>query len=443
MGKHARRRQPSRMAARAATTAGAIAVVVGAGAIPANAAAKAPATRPDKGPDADLAHMQNDLPSVEQGGTAQKPNTLSAATATHVTLPSPVGKYPVGTTSLHLRDTSRPDPYISGSTSRDLMVQVWYPAASTTGYASAPWLQSAAASKFLSRQGLTSSQVSLPTTAGHTTAPVATAAGKLPVIFYDTGLRSDRSLGTTLVQDMASRGYVVVMVDHTHDANEVQFPNGSLQLGNLPSVIHASDILSVRSKDTSFTLDELTAITKGQNPTVEHSTLPTGLASTMDMSRVGVFGWSLGGAEAGTAMYNDKRIKVGADLDGTFYGPVATNGVGDRPFMLMSAESHNLSTDSSWRSFWPKVTGTKYDVRVAGTKHLSFSDNEELLPQEASALHLSSSQLQSELGTITPSRAITVERAYLAAFFGQQLKHETWSILNGPSSSYPEVSFVK
>ncbi|WP_037577831.1 alpha/beta hydrolase family protein [Phaeacidiphilus oryzae] len=456
MGKHARRRQPNRIAARAATTAGALAVVIGAGAIPANAATKAATARPDTdpakggdlqhdggGPDATLSQMQNDLPTLPQkssGSTTMSPRALTAPTK--VTLPAPIGKYPVGTVSLHLRDTSRPDPYVSGTTYRDLMVQVWYPAAATTGYGNSPWLATNAANSFLSRQGLNSSQVSLPTTAGHTGAPVLTSAGKLPVIFYSTGLRSDRSLGTTLVQDMASRGYIVVMVDHTHDANEVQFPNGSLQKGALPSVIHASDILAVRSADISFTLNELTAITKGTNPTVEKSALPTGLSTTMDMSKVGIFGWSLGGAEAGTAMYNDSRIKAGFNLDGTFYGTVASKGLGKRPFMLMSAQSHNLSTDSSWRSFWAATTGTKYDVRVAGTKHLSFSDNEYLLPQEASRLGMSTTQLQSELGTISQTRAVTVERAYLAAFFGSQFKGEKWSILNGPSSSYPEVSFV-
>jgi len=43
-------------------------------------------------------------------------------------LPAPTGRCPVGTVSLWLTDTSRPDPWAAGVNARELMVSLWYPA---------------------------------------------------------------------------------------------------------------------------------------------------------------------------------------------------------------------------------------------------------------------------------------------------------------------------
>ena len=48
-------------------------------------------------------------------------------------LPEPTGPCPVGTTSLWLTDTSRPDPWAAGVSARELMVSLWYPAATSDG----------------------------------------------------------------------------------------------------------------------------------------------------------------------------------------------------------------------------------------------------------------------------------------------------------------------
>jgi len=48
-------------------------------------------------------------------------------------LPEPTGPSPVGTTSLHLKDASRPDPWAAGVDARELMVSLWYPATTPGG----------------------------------------------------------------------------------------------------------------------------------------------------------------------------------------------------------------------------------------------------------------------------------------------------------------------
>ncbi|MEU9498048.1 hypothetical protein [Streptomyces sp. NPDC048196] len=76
--------------------------------------------------------------------------------------------------------------------------------------------------------------VTLPPTAGHTGAPVDHRAGKRPVLLYSPGLHGSRGQGTALVQDPASRGYLVVTIDHTHDSSDVVFPDGRHEVNTMP-----------------------------------------------------------------------------------------------------------------------------------------------------------------------------------------------------------------
>ncbi len=48
----------------------------------------------------------------------------SATSSSTPYLPKPTGPHPVGTTSLHLKDASRPDPWVPGARVRELMVSL-------------------------------------------------------------------------------------------------------------------------------------------------------------------------------------------------------------------------------------------------------------------------------------------------------------------------------
>ncbi|MFI9649147.1 alpha/beta hydrolase family protein [Streptomyces sp. NPDC052040] len=452
--KHRRPSHRRRAIARAVGTAGALAVTLGAGITPALAAGKSSAKPVATGSSPDLPEQadpntswapENDeaplhRKAVHPEALAASPRT--AASGLQLKMPAPTGPYSVGMVGLHLVDKSRPDPYVPGSKSRELMVSLWYPATSTSGHYQAPWMPSLSGARFLATRGLSPQQVTLPTTAGHVLAPVNTKLGKLPVLLYSTGLHSDRAMGTGFAQDLASRGYLVVTVDHTHDANEVQFPGNRVEGNLMPAGTHSSDTLKVRAADIKYVINQLDTLSKGGNPDAGHATLPSGLTKSVDMSRIGMFGWSLGGAAVDTAMQLDSRIKAGANLDGQFFGTAPSKDL-NRPFMLFSSGTHNRNNDSSWRTLWSHLKGYRVDVQLHGAAHLSFSDNEWMVPQEAGLLGLSQYQLQQQFGTIDPARAVAVQRAYLAAFFDKELLHKQTSLLDGPSKSYPEISFVR
>ncbi|MFI0968186.1 alpha/beta hydrolase family protein [Streptomyces sp. NPDC021080] len=434
------------MIARAVSTASAIAVALGAGMTPAMAAGT-----PHGGPTLSKASPDVKAPWAPENdvATGQYKAALRAATVAPRTagsplklnIPAPTGSHSVGMVGLHLVDKSRTDPYVPGQ-HRELMVSLWYPTSSPSGHYQAPWMPSLSGASFLASRGLNSQQVTLPATAGHVLAPVDTSLGKLPVLLYSTGLHSDRAMGTALVQDLASRGYLVVTVDHTHDANEVQFPANRVEHNAMPAGSHSSDTLKVRAADMKFVIDKLGTLSTGGNPDYGHATLPTGLTKNVDMSRIGMFGWSLGGAAVATSMQLDKRIAAGANLDGQFFGTAPSKDL-NRPFMLFSSGTHNRNTDGSWRTMWSHLKGYRVDIQLHGAAHLSFSDNEWMVQQEAGLLGLSKSQLQQQYGTIDPNRAIQIQRVYLAAFFDQELRKKHSTLLDGPAQKYPEISFVR
>ncbi|MGW4567118.1 alpha/beta hydrolase family protein [Streptomyces sp. NPDC004561] len=436
------------MIARAVGTAGALAVALGAGMSPAMAAGKTTdkPTATGESPDKNAPWApENDEKTPEQH-KALHPSALSSnhagTSGLQLTMPAPSGRHSVGMVGLHLVDKHRTDPYVPGNQPRELMVTLWYPATSTSGHYRAPWMPSISGAHFLATRGLSPQMVTLPTTAGHVLAPVNSNLGKLPVLLYSTGLHSDRAMGTQFAQDLASRGYLVVTVDHTHDANEVQFPGNRLEVNAMPAGAHSSDTLKVRAADIKFVIDSLGTLSKGGNPDAGKATLPTGLTQAVDMSRIGMFGWSLGGAAVDTAMQLDHRIAAGANLDGQFFGSAPSKDL-DRPFMLFSSGTHNRNNDGSWRTLWPHLKGYRVDVQLHGAAHLSFSDNEWMVAQEAGLLGLSQDQLQQQYGTIDPDRAVKVQRDYLAAFFDQTLRKQHSTLLDGPNKSYPEISFVR
>ncbi|MGH3402211.1 MAG: alpha/beta hydrolase family protein [Streptosporangiaceae bacterium] len=307
--------------------------------------------------------------------------------------------------------------------------------------------------------------VRLPVTRARQGAPVDLSARRCPVVLYSPGYEDDRELGTGLVSDLASRGYVVVTIDHTYEAAEVEFPGGRVEVSRQPKTQAAIyEAATVRVPDTRFVLNELAALNSGINPDAEHHPLPAGLAGALDLARTGMFGHSLGGATAANAMAADPRIIAGINLDGTIFpaaapaslsplsqqltnlaGAVAKR-VGDRPFMMMASGGHRLDDDNTWAGFWRNLSGWRLLLSLRGSQHYSYTDDEEFLSQLITAGIISASigrqVVVPTIGRIDPDRAVAAERAYIGAFFDLHLRHHGGGLLARPSLSYPQVQFL-
>ncbi|GAA4227544.1 lipase [Actinomadura meridiana] len=367
--------------------------------------------------------------------------TAAADRRVRLTLPRPTGPHRIGTTSLHLIDHSRRDPWTSPSTPRELMVSLWYPTRNGGGAKLAPWLPPATMALYRQQtaQDLQTSldNVDFPQTHARQNGPVDARRRRHPVVLFSPGFRTMRAFGTSLVEDLASHGYVVVTIDHTHEAEIVEFPGRRLELSRQPAKPTDDEYalaLRVRRDDTRFVLDTLSA----------RRSLPPGLSASLDLSRVGMFGHSLGGAAAAETMAQDPRILAGVNLDGSVIGPVAKTGL-DRPFLLMASAGHGRDNDPTWADFWPRLRGWRRELLLRDSGHQTYTDLAPLAQQLIRRVPMRpevTAALTNNIGTISANRAIPAQRAYLRAFFDLHLRHRDNHLFSGPSPRYPEIEFI-
>jgi hypothetical protein len=262
---------------------------------------------------------------------------------------------------------------------------------------------------------------------------------------------------------------VLISIDHTYEALVVELPGGRVerqapgfasQDPNVLKVLYKRAI-DARVADTRFALDRLAALERGRRPD-ESQRWPAGLQGALDLSRIGMLGYSYGGYTAGEAMLHDRRIDAGINLDGTMahgfdfseqwpYAPdkVVKRGL-DRPFLLFASTVNNsvgnqgLPTgDRSWQQFWANQRGWKLALTLRGSAHGSFGDFQVVVPQIARGFALPPDTFEPVIGTIDPDRSIAAQRAYIASFFDLHLNGRDNHLLDGPSASFPEVEFVR
>lgn len=349
------------------------------------------------------------------------PAPASAAPA--LALAKPTGDQPVGTTSLYLKDTSRPDPWVATVPYRELMVSLFYPAVSAQG-PKKQFMTEAEAQAVFDEAGITGIPASVMTTVRTDAVVDARPAGRhLPLVVLSPGFKRPRAELTSLAEDLASHGTAVVVVDHTYENVATTFPDGRVTgcaaCGNY-DLAFWQKLQRGRAKDVSFVLDSLT-----------HSKW----ASLIDPARIGMAGHSVGGASALGAMVADPRIKAGIDIDGTTDDPLLAPGL-DRPFLFLGrANMYTPGTgeeSGTWQRDWAQLKGWKRWLVVAGMAHPSFTD-----------IGLVGEQLGLDFGATTPAaRGQAVTAAYVRAFFEEHLEGRAQPLLDQPSSRYPEVSFA-
>jgi len=257
---------------------------------------------------------------------------------------------------------------------------------------------------------------------------------------------------------------VLVTIDHTYEAPEVVFPGDRVVLQVNPQP-QGTVVLTTRIADAQFVLSSLESLAAGGNPDASRRALPPGLARILDLSRVGMFGHSLGGDTAAQVMAADDRVIAGIDLDGSIIPAVpstpATEGelagevaaaIGSRPFMIMSSADRGPFPvpgqlgDPTMVGFWARLTGWRLFLTMPNAQHLSYTDYENFLSQLTAAGVISATQASEVvtpyIGTIDSEHAVAAERAYIRAFFDLQLRNLNDRLLDGPSTRYPEVEFL-
>src|SRR4029077_19256429 len=186
-----------------------------------------------------------------------------------------------------------------------------------------------------------------------------------PVVFIRAGLAALTTDYTTLAEDLASHGYVVVGFDAPYRSFVVVFPDGRVIARapqNNADLVRgpqqeqlANKLARAWSADMGFALDQLERLNTSD---------PLGrFLGRLDMQRGGVFGHSLGGATALLFCHDDSRCKAGIDVDGAPLGSVIAEGV-TQPFMFLLSDHRGVSADAE----------TPESIRQAGANIRSIYD---------------------------------------------------------------------
>ncbi|MDQ1045000.1 lipase [Streptomyces sp. V4I2] len=368
-------------------------------------------------------------PSASPSASASRTVRPEPAAAVVPLLPAPTGPHAIGRADLRLVDRQRTDPFTHRGP-RELMVSVWYPASDTAGRPRAPWMPPAVARGFAANAsrilGLPTGLVdwSAVTTHAAVDAPPAAPVRHRPVVLYSPGLGTSRSWGTVLVEELASRGYVVVTLDHTYEALAVDLGDG--RIAEAVTAGSGTDEglarrMRVRAADTGFVLDALA------RPSTRRA-LPAELGAQLDLDRIGMFGHSAGGITAAETMARDLRLDAGLDLDGFNVTParrswpeldrLVRDGL-DRPFQMVgSTATPAEELPARLRAGSPASVSVR---RLADTAHYSFSDFQALLPQLRDRADLSGTRTAQLIGTAAPQAMVHRERAIVTGFFDRNL----------------------
>ena len=364
------------------------------------------------------------------------------------TLPEPTGQFPVGRAMFHWVDNTRMDNLAPvANQKRELMVWIWYPAAVKTPaqpaeYQPAPWRtaveneQGTLMSKFFTRDSALVRAHSLEN------AELSSAQHTYPVVLMKSGIGALATDYTTLAEDLASHGFVVVGSDSPYSTFVVVFPDGRIATrtpaGNPPEDLDetarkgvASELVKVWSADTRFELDQLERL-NSSDPS-------SGFAGRLDLASVGVFGHSFGGATAAQFCHDDRRCKAGIDIDGQPFGNVIQESL-PQPFLyLMSDHGNEKGQDSrqilaNIKSICDSDKAGCQVATVLGARHFNFSDQSLLKDRYLG-------RISGMLGPVGGRRGLAIAAACVDAFFEIHLKSARAERLRSVSGEYPEIRF--
>jgi dienelactone hydrolase len=385
-----------------------------------------------------------------------------------VDLPEPTGPFSVGITSYRMTDyqckeifTKDPDD------SRSLLVTVWYPAqiinkSKRCTYWDKHRITGKAYSNNADIGNFWYTHLSLVKTNSYENQPVSTARGNFPVLIYSHSFYGMNAEYTMLLEELASHGYIVFSISHTYENIVSIFPDQEIITGDLTYISEqfdshpeeerqlyekygdaagmeektelvrkilqvddlSTELLKIRKGDVLFLLDQMEQLYNSEGF----------FEGKLDVSQIGILGWSFGGATALEACIADHRIKAGVNLDGTPYGELFNTGQKiSQPLMLIRSDSEDEMEDIIGHMIAETTVNESYAYIIRDASHTNFWD----FP-----LFFRVYKYFGYWDSIDPLRLLEINSQYIRAFFDQHLLGVETGLLKEPSSMFPEVEYI-
>ncbi len=332
--------------------------------------------------------------------------------------PESPGPYPVGVTTIQMRDESRTDPALNAP--RPLLVEVWYPAAeSARGGTPAKFTDFFMGGKDLQMNTILT--IAFRFNIAEMDKHFKTLAirdgeiadGKFPLLIFSHGNGGMRSQSTFWCDHMASHGYIVVAPDHTRNACATSFEGKVIPYDKEGRGQAALD----RPKDVSFLIDQLGQL---------NGDAKSRFFGKVDLENIGVAGHSFGGFTAMAAAAQDPRIDAIAPMAGVVPESITAS---PRPLLLFVATEDDTigeKGNAGARTYFEATSAPKYLVEFKDGGHYTFSDMDQINPNwgdgAGSGTRITDGQ---PLEYFSMEKAHTLTNGYSTAFFDKFLKEES------------------
>lgn len=401
--------------------------------------------------------------AASEVATAVAPDARTGIQTPLFELPAPTGSLPIGTTRWVVTDQSREENFTPGK-KRDIEVIAWYPREAATraaGTISAPYVRDSMEEvlSFARLAKLGDAFNNLEFVQTHATVdaepPRMPALRRLPVIVFQHGYTGLPSSHTALLEDLASRGWIVLHVVHPYEATGAVLADGStvtfteangalrgpiaevfeewgpegatmekitaassdreketLMRGYLATLKHTDQVVRRWTADVKYVLDHL-----------PKSGAPGRVAAKIDMNRVGAAGHSMGGVAGAQFCVEDRRCKAALNLDGIpQYGAMIDTPMPAPFLMVYSARAGRAGANDI---VYARSASKYYRVDVADTLHLDFTD-----------MNFWGGPLRQRgaYGKIDPARAALLTRTIVREFFAQEILAQPSPLLAGTTA---------
>ena len=266
---------------------------------------------------------------------------------------------------------------------------------------------------------------------------------KLPLLLYFPGWAGTTIDNRALIKGLVGAGFIVaaihypvpppsllpvLTIDQRADLNKPMDFSSAAAFAD--TIKRAERRVHERAADAQAVLDVLGARHLG----------------SIDLDRVGIFGYSLGGAVAAEACLRDCRFRAAVNLDGWHFGEALVRGV-SQPYLCVSDDTplptaRDLTSSRPERRYGAMLNRKNCDLlatnlaqhgghllTIAGSRHEDFADR----------LYRTGIRQLLRWRRITSARVLQIVFACSRSFFAEHLKGEGPALLKAMAATYPEA----
>jgi dienelactone hydrolase len=362
-------------------------------------------------------------------------------------LPQPTGPFNIGKTIHYLTDTSRKEELSRDNGNREVTCFMYYPTdQSSLGETIGETLELSPA--FFADSPHIFETLDQVRAYAQLNAPLVETNEKFPVIFFSHGLGDPVVFYTSLLEDLASHGYVVIAVQHTYGCEPAVLEHNKIvhmppELAQFNKEI-AGTIEYVLDREQDTWVNDILFVMNALKD-IKTTDSYSFLRNKLDFQNAGIFGHSFGGSAAVAVSKLNDNITAIANLDGALWGSGWDTKI-TKPTMFLAAGKQfskeiiaqaGLSEDQ-WQRMMSRDPAPIYDamecdafyITVKDADHMTFNDLYYIKSLGQESNHMRAQQ-------------IALIRSFLLDFFDIYLTDKGPTLLHQPLCELSEYELTR